>query len=57
MATVLEEIVEQIVGRLSKPTQLRILDLVVGYEKYATTTLGSIVGNANSVVIRLEYQN
>lgn len=56
VATMLEEIVEQIVGRLSKPTQLRILDLVVGYEKYATTTLGSIVGNANSVVVRLEYQ-
>lgn len=52
----LEELVEQIIGRLLKPTQLRILDLVVGYEKYTTTTLGSIVGNANSVVIRLEFQ-
>ncbi|KAI5952109.1 hypothetical protein KGF57_004201 [Candida theae] len=51
----LEELVEQVVGQLQKPTQLRILDLVIGYEKYTATTLVSVVGNANSVVIRLEY--
>ena len=56
VATTLHDIVEQIMGRLLKPTQLRILDLVIGYEKYLTTTLGSLVGNANNVVIRLEYQ-
>ncbi|KAI5960262.1 hypothetical protein CANMA_004042 [Candida margitis] len=56
VATTLEDIVEQTVGRLQKPTQLRILDLVISYEKYTTATLGSIVGNANSVVIRLENQ-
>ncbi|CAK9439527.1 uncharacterized protein LODBEIA_P36270 [Lodderomyces beijingensis] len=38
----------------SKPTQLRVLNMTVDFTHYATTTLGTVVGNADSVAMRLE---
>ncbi|KAI5952525.1 hypothetical protein KGF54_003392 [Candida jiufengensis] len=51
--TTLKQLVESFKYPI-KNTQLRILNLTIDFINYEKTTLGSIVGNANSVVIRIE---
>ncbi|KAI5966997.1 uncharacterized protein KGF55_000406 [Candida pseudojiufengensis] len=53
ISTTLKQIVESFKSPV-KNTQLRILNLTIDYTNYESTTLGSIVGSSNSVVIRLE---
>ncbi|KAL6449922.1 hypothetical protein SBY92_002396 [Candida maltosa Xu316] len=51
------ELVKEFNGDVTKPSNMRVLNLSIQSDKYASTSLVSIVGNVNNVVIRFAYEN
>ncbi|KAI3403132.2 hypothetical protein KGF56_004021 [Candida oxycetoniae] len=51
----LSQVLSQFKVDTSKPTQLRILNSTVNWARYQSTSLGSLLGAADSVAMRLEY--
>lgn len=50
------ELIEKFNGDISRQSDLRIVNVIVESEKYRETTLESIVGKSNNVVVRLKYR-
>ena len=50
------ELIEKFNGDISRQSDLRIVNVIIESEKYRETTLESIVGKSNNVVVRLKYR-